>query len=88
MSSGLPAIDAAAECVHEPLADVAMGFLLTHDTISHFGAFVHLLITSTLRGANTAGMVLNDVFDREQDRGEQPLSPFRRNLRWFPLRCG
>ncbi len=59
--------------VFTALADVAMGFLLTHDTISHVGAFVHLLITSS--ALYTAGMVLNDVFDREQDRRERPQRP-------------
>ncbi len=68
------------------MADVAMGFLLTHDTISHVGAFVHLLITSS--SVYTAGMVLNDVFDREQDRTSGRSGRFRRDVWRFRLRCG
>lgn len=59
--------------VFTAMADVLMGYLLTHDTISHVGGLVHLLITSS--ALYTAGMVLNDVFDRREDAKERPQRP-------------
>ncbi len=61
------------------LADVAMGFLLTHDmqrfepTPRTIGPLVLVAIASLL--LYTAGMVLNDVYDAEIDARERPERP-------------
>jgi 4-hydroxybenzoate polyprenyltransferase len=59
--------------VFTALADVAMGFLFTHEKLSPSSVFVLLLICSS--ALYTAGMVINDVFDLEQDRRERPQRP-------------
>ena len=58
------------------LADVAMGYLFTHDPVQDASVLVGavpLLLASAL--LYTAGMVLNDVFDLEVDRVERPERP-------------
>jgi 4-hydroxybenzoate polyprenyltransferase len=59
--------------VFTAMADVAMGFLLTHETLSPLDVFVLLLISSS--ALYIAGMVINDVFDLDQDRRERPQRP-------------
>ena len=59
--------------VFTAMADVAMGFLFTHDTLSPPAEFACLLISSS--ALYTAGMVLNDVYDFEHDRYERPDRP-------------
>ena len=65
--------------VFTAIADVAMGFLLTHDmqlfqaSPATVGPFLLIVVASAL--LYTAGMVLNDVFDVEQDRAERPDRP-------------
>ncbi len=59
--------------VFTALADVAMGFWFTHPTLSPIGTLCLLLASSAC--LYTAGMVLNDVYDLEQDRRERPHRP-------------
>jgi 4-hydroxybenzoate polyprenyltransferase len=59
--------------VFTALADVMMGFALVQRKFEPVPAFVCLLVSSAL--LYTAGMVLNDVFDVEQDRRERPQRP-------------
>ena len=64
--------------VFTALADVMMGYLVTHDpapfpTLRLPGAFWSLMAASAC--LSSAGMVLNDVFDLEQDRRERPQRP-------------
>ncbi len=59
--------------VFTAMADVLMGFWLTHAALSPIGVFLLLLGSSTC--LYIAGMVLNDVFDIEQDRRERPQRP-------------
>lgn len=59
--------------VFTAMADVAMGFLFTHETGAPAGVLMLLLIASSC--LYTAGMVLNDVFDVEIDRRERPIRP-------------
>jgi 4-hydroxybenzoate polyprenyltransferase len=76
--------------VFTALADVAMGYLFTHDpdegTATLVGA-IPLLLASALM--YSAGMVLNDVFDVEVDRAERPERPLPsgrvpvRRARWM-----
>jgi 4-hydroxybenzoate polyprenyltransferase len=59
--------------VFTAIADVVMGFLITR---AHYGpmlSFVVLMLTSCC--LYLAGMVLNDVWDVEQDRQERPHRP-------------
>lgn len=65
--------------VFTAVADVAMGFLLTHD-MQQFtpspvsvGAFVLVVLASML--LYTSGMILNDVFDARVDLEERPDRP-------------
>src|SRR6185369_15287585 len=55
------------------MADVLMGYWLTHETLSPVGVFLLLLGSSGC--LYIGGMVLNDVFDIEQDRQERPRRP-------------
>lgn len=55
------------------MADIFMGFWFTHETLSPVGVFLLLLASSSC--LYTAGMVLNDVFDLEQDLRERPNRP-------------
>ena len=60
--------------VFTAVADVMMGFLVTHDKgLVPIGVFALLLTTSCL--IYLAGMVLNDVFDAEVDARERPKRP-------------
>lgn len=54
-------------------ADVTMGFLVVHQGLAPLPVFACLLAASCL--IYLAGMVLNDVFDIEQDRQERPDRP-------------
>jgi len=59
--------------VFTAMADVAMGFLFTHESLWPPGTFVLLLVASS--ALYSAGMVINDVFDVEQDRRQRPDRP-------------
>jgi 4-hydroxybenzoate polyprenyltransferase len=59
--------------VFTAIADVMMGFLITHAGFEPLGPFALLVVTSCC--LYLAGMVLNDVFDVEQDRKERPFRP-------------
>jgi 4-hydroxybenzoate polyprenyltransferase len=59
--------------VFTAMTDVLLGFWFTHETLSPIGVFLLLLASSCL--LYTGGMVLNDVFDLEQDRRERPQRP-------------
>jgi heme O synthase-like polyprenyltransferase len=59
--------------VFTAMADVLMGFLVTHGTPEPAQHFWPLLIASSL--IYTAGMVLNDVYDLEIDLVERPARP-------------
>jgi 4-hydroxybenzoate polyprenyltransferase len=54
-------------------ADVLMGYLIAHGTFSPGGPLALLVAASCLM--YVAGMVLNDVFDVEQDSRERPHRP-------------
>lgn len=69
--------------VFTALADVVLGYLLTHESFSAWGVLAALLGSSA--ALYTAGMVLNDVFDLETDtrlRPERPLPSGRINAVW------
>jgi 4-hydroxybenzoate polyprenyltransferase len=59
--------------VFTALADIFLGFLLTHETLSPVGELVALLGASS--GLYLAGMVFNDFFDRDVDARERPNRP-------------
>jgi 4-hydroxybenzoate polyprenyltransferase len=59
--------------VFTAMADIFMGFWFTHETLSPVGVFLLLLLSSSC--LYTAGMVLNDVFDIEQDLRERRNRP-------------
>ncbi len=59
--------------VFTAVADVAMGFLVTHGSLQPAGHFSLLVASSVL--LYWAGMVLNDVLDVEQDTRERPHRP-------------
>lgn len=59
--------------VFTALADVLMGFAIVHQSFQPWQPLVALLIASAC--LYTAGMVLNDVFDVEQDTRERPQRP-------------
>jgi hypothetical protein len=59
--------------VFTSLADVLMGFALVAHGFEPLPALIGLLVASAL--LYTAGMVLNDVFDVEQDARERPERP-------------
>ena len=59
--------------VFTAVADVMMGFLITHRTLEPFGQFAILVAASCL--LYMAGMVLNDVFDVDVDMRERPGRP-------------
>ncbi len=58
--------------VFTAIADVAMGFLFIHETVSPV-TFLLLLLSSSF--LYISGMILNDVFDVEQDCRERPGRP-------------
>jgi 4-hydroxybenzoate polyprenyltransferase len=59
--------------VFTAISDIAMGFLITHPDYEPLVPFVLLMFTSCC--LYLAGMVLNDVFDVDQDREERPFRP-------------
>jgi 4-hydroxybenzoate polyprenyltransferase len=59
--------------VFTAMADILLGFLLTHRRLDPWPQFALLLVASCL--LYLAGMVLNDYFDREQDARERPFRP-------------
>ncbi|HZZ29861.1 MAG TPA: UbiA family prenyltransferase [Pirellulales bacterium] len=59
--------------VFTAMADVAMGFLFTHETLQPFGEFTLLILVSSC--LYTAGMVLNDWHDVAVDTIERPQRP-------------
>ena len=59
--------------VFTALADVAMGYLVTHGNVQPTGHFALLAAASGL--LYLSGMVLNDVFDAEVDARERPERP-------------
>jgi UbiA prenyltransferase family len=59
--------------VFTAMADILLGFLLTHRRLDPWPQFALLLAASSL--LYLAGMALNDYFDREQDARERPFRP-------------
>ena len=59
--------------VFTAMADICLGFLLVRRTFDPTSAFVLLLISSSC--LYLAGMIFNDVFDREVDARERPQRP-------------
>jgi 4-hydroxybenzoate polyprenyltransferase len=59
--------------VFTAMADIAMGFLVTHESLEPIGVFVLLILSSSC--LYIAGMVTNDVCDLEVDRVERPYRP-------------
>jgi 4-hydroxybenzoate polyprenyltransferase len=59
--------------VFTALADIFLGFLLTHERLSPARDLVALLGASS--GLYLAGMVFNDLFDRDLDARERPSRP-------------
>jgi 4-hydroxybenzoate polyprenyltransferase len=59
--------------VFTALADIFLGFLLTHEDLSPTGEFAALLGASS--GLYLAGMIFNDLFDRQVDARERPGRP-------------
>ena len=59
--------------VFTAMADVFLGFLFTHSALKPWPLFVMLLASSSL--LYSAGMALNDFFDRRQDARERPTRP-------------
>jgi 4-hydroxybenzoate polyprenyltransferase len=55
------------------VADVAMGYLVTHGDLQPGGHFALLVLASSL--LYLSGMVLNDVFDANVDARDQPQRP-------------
>jgi hypothetical protein len=55
------------------LADIMLGYLLTHSTLEAVSELVPLMVASA--GLYLSGMVWNDVFDRKQDAEERPRRP-------------
>ena len=55
------------------VADILMGFLFVHPNLQPVGKFALTLVSAIF--LYWAGMVLNDVFDVEQDRKERPERP-------------
>jgi 4-hydroxybenzoate polyprenyltransferase len=59
--------------VFTAMADIVLGFVLAHGTLSPLWEFIALLIASTC--LYLAGMALNDYFDRKIDAQERPKRP-------------
>ncbi|HUQ68190.1 MAG TPA: UbiA family prenyltransferase [Planctomycetaceae bacterium] len=59
--------------VFTAMADIVLGFVLTHRSLEPWPQFLGLLLSSC--GLYLAGMVFNDVFDRKQDALERPSRP-------------
>lgn len=62
-----------APALFTALADILLGYLLTRTRLEPVSQFVLLLGASA--GLYLAGMVWNDIFDREQDAQERPKRP-------------
>jgi 4-hydroxybenzoate polyprenyltransferase len=74
----MPSLRDYAQLVRLPnvftaMADIFLGFLFTHTGFENWPVFILLLGSSSLM--YMAGMVLNDVFDVEQDTRERPERP-------------
>src|SRR5580704_7689642 len=59
--------------VFTALADILLGFVLTHESFSPAGDLAALVGASS--GLYLAGMVFNDWFDRDLDARERPGRP-------------
>src|SRR5262245_21014757 len=59
--------------VFTAMADILLGFLLTHRRLEPWPQFALVLAASSC--LYLAGMALNDYFDREQDARERPFRP-------------
>ena len=59
--------------VFTAMADIFLGYILTHRGFEPVDKFLGLLGASC--GLYLAGMVFNDVFDRKQDAAERPHRP-------------
>jgi 4-hydroxybenzoate polyprenyltransferase len=59
--------------VFTAMADIFLGYLLTHSNLATPADFVRLLLASSCLYAS--GMVFNDVFDRKIDSEERPHRP-------------
>uniref|UniRef100_A0A7C2K1V1 4-hydroxybenzoate polyprenyltransferase n=1 Tax=Schlesneria paludicola TaxID=360056 RepID=A0A7C2K1V1_9PLAN len=59
--------------VFTAMADIVLGFVLTHRSLEPYPTFAALLLASC--GLYLAGMMFNDVFDRKQDAVERPNRP-------------
>src|SRR6516164_10670632 len=59
--------------VFTAMADICLGYLLTHESFEPARDFGLLLAASSC--LYLAGMVFNDVFDREIDARERPKRP-------------
>jgi 4-hydroxybenzoate polyprenyltransferase len=59
--------------VFTALADIFLGYLLTHNSLQPGSRFGLLLAASA--GLYLAGMVFNDIFDRQVDARERPARP-------------
>lgn len=59
--------------VFTAMADIFLGYVLTHRGLDPWPQFVGLLAASC--GLYLAGMVFNDIFDRVQDAAERPNRP-------------
>jgi len=59
--------------VFTAIADIFLGYLLTHQTLDPFHTFGMLLIVSVCH--YWTGMILNDYFDRDIDAQERPRRP-------------
>ena len=59
--------------VFTAMADIFMGFLISHGSLQPWAEFVPLLVASSC--LYLSGMVLNDWFDIEVDRVERPERP-------------
>ena len=61
--------------VFTSMADVVMGFLFTHAAMGATDGWVFALVVGASAALYSAGTVLNDVFDYEQDLRERPGRP-------------
>src|SRR4051812_2156589 len=96
----MPGLRSYAELVRLPnvftaMADIFLGFLFTHTNFKDWPVFILLLGSSSL--LYMAGMVLNDVFDVQQDTRERPERPIPSgrvplglalNLGWYMMIVG
>ncbi len=75
--------------VFTALADVTMGYLLTHESLAPWSVFAALAVASAC--LYMAGIVLNDVFDADVDARERPERPIPsgrvslRRARWLGI---